>query len=91
MIETAFLERIAEDIANRSTSCEVNGQPVAIKSITVQNTRVTVLTEQVSGVHQITSLVLLDELGNVIVRRTPNVTIVDQRSEFRFEFEVKGE
>lgn len=92
MIETWYLERVAQDIASRATTVELNGQNIPIKSISTEGTKVTVLTEMVAGITQITSLRLLDEQGNVITQRTPHISVTDsQRLEFRFEFEVKGE
>lgn len=91
MIETGYLERVAQDLASRVTTVELNGQSIPIKSITVEGSKVTVLTEMVSGITQISSIRLLDEMGNVIVQRTPYINVTDsQRVEFRFEFEVKG-
>lgn len=91
MIEQAYLERAAQDIAARATTVELNSQPVTIKSITANGTTVTILTDMIAGTTQITSLRLLDELGQVITQRTPYINVTDsQRLEFRFEFEVKG-
>lgn len=91
MIETGYLERVAQDIVERAITVELNGQPVTIKSKTRNGATVTILTDMVAGITQITSLRLLDEQGNVITQRTPHISVTDsQRLEFRFEFEVKG-
>ena len=91
MIERGYLERIARDIAARTTRVELNGESIPIRSAEANGTTVTVYTDMVAGITRITSIRIIDERGDVIVQRTPYVDVVDsQQLEFRFEFEVKG-
>lgn len=92
MISTAYLERTASDISQRIGCLVLNNQTVGIKSIKLNGCVVSVITERVRGITQITSVKLLDERGNLITERMPDLDVVDdQILEFTFEFEVRGD
>ncbi|MCR8965165.1 hypothetical protein O0550_18490 [Brevibacillus halotolerans] len=90
-MDKAYLERVAEDLAKRASTLILNNQTVQLRSIKQEEGKVIVITEPVMGITKVSSLKLLDDLGNPITERTANIDVLDDQSlEFRFEFEVRG-
>ncbi|MBG9804354.1 hypothetical protein ABHN05_14065 [Brevibacillus laterosporus] len=90
-MDKAYLERVAQDLSQRTSSLILNNQTVQLRTTKQDGNKVVVITEPVSGITKVSSLKLLDEAGNLITERTANVDVLsDQSLEFRFEFEVKG-
>ena len=90
-MDKAYLERATEDLAKRASSLILNNQTVQLRSIKQEGSKVIVITEPVIGITKVSSLKLLDDLGNPITERTANIDVLDDQSlEFRFEFEVRG-
>ncbi|MBA4535465.1 hypothetical protein [Brevibacillus halotolerans] len=90
-MDKAYLERVAEDLARRASSLILNNQTVQLRFIKQEGSKVIVITEPVIEITKVSSLKLLDDLGNPITERTANIDVLDDQSlEFRFEFEVRG-
>ncbi|MGG3874847.1 hypothetical protein [Brevibacillus laterosporus] len=90
-MDKAYLERVAEDLVKRASTLILNNQTVQLRSIKQEEGKVIVITEPVMGITKVSSLKLLDDLGNPITERTANIDVLDDQSlEFRFEFEVRG-
>lgn len=90
-MDKAYLERVVEDLAKRASTLILNNQTVQLRSIKQEEGNVIVITEPVMGITKVSSLKLLDDLGNPITERTANIDVLDDQSlEFRFEFEVRG-
>ncbi|WP_068791885.1 hypothetical protein [Brevibacillus laterosporus] len=90
-MDKAYLERVVEDLAKRASTLILNNQTVQLRSIKQEEGKVIVITEPVMGITKVSSLKLLDDLGNPITERTANIDVLDDQSlEFRFEFEVRG-
>ncbi|QIC07667.1 hypothetical protein GOP56_23045 [Brevibacillus sp. 7WMA2] len=90
-MDKAYLERVVEDLAKRASTLILNNQTVQLRSIKQEGGNVIVITEPVIGITKVSSLKLLDDLGNPITERTANIDVLDDQSlEFRFEFEVRG-
>lgn len=91
MIDNSYLERTAEDIKNRIGSLLVNNATIPIVSVTRNGREVVVTTDNQKGITQVASLKLLDDQGNLITERLPNLNVSDQqRLIFRFNFEVRS-
>ena len=91
MINTVYLERAADDLKSRIGSLLVNNETIPILSVTRNGSQVVVATDNRKGITHVTSLKLLDDQGNVITDRLPNINVADQqRLIFRFEFNVRS-
>ncbi|MED1786136.1 hypothetical protein P4V47_01185 [Brevibacillus laterosporus] len=90
-MDKAYLNRVAEDLAKRASTLILNNQTVQLRSVKQDGSKVVVITEPVIGITKVSSLKLLDDLGNPVTERTASIDVLDDQSlEFRFEFKVRG-
>ncbi|MGN9864727.1 hypothetical protein [Bacillus swezeyi] len=89
MIIKGYRARVASDLKSRIKKVLLNGKETEIADISISGTTVTVLTKREEGVNHIESVQIIDDQGNIITERSPDLDVSTNRTlDFRFTFEV---
>ncbi|QHZ46385.1 hypothetical protein [Bacillus sp. NSP9.1] len=89
MITKDYRARVAADLKSRIKKVLLNGKETEIADISISGTTVTVLTKREEGVNHIESVQIIDDQGNIITERSPDLDVSTNRTlDFRFTLEV---
>ncbi|MEC2196381.1 hypothetical protein [Bacillus velezensis] len=89
MISEAYRERTAADLKDRISKVLLNGKESEIVELSISGAVVMVLTHREEDIKHIESVLIIDDLGNVITERKTDLNVSDNRTlDFRFTFEV---
>ncbi|KAA6482261.1 hypothetical protein P4282_22210 [Bacillus swezeyi] len=89
MITKDYRARVAADLKSRIKKVLLNGKETEIADVSISGTTVTVLTKREEGVSHIESVQIIDDQGNIITERSPDLDVSTNRTlDFRFTFEV---